>query len=62
MYTHTHIIHRKHLKVQKEAIFLLKVPITVFHDKSQKMYTSLPPLLVNLGYKRHCLRQGKDDD
>lgn len=53
MYTHTHIIHRKHPKVQKEAIFLLQVPLTVFHDNSQKMYPPLPPLLVNLGYKRH---------
>lgn len=53
MYTHTHIIHRKHPKVQKEAIFVLQVPLTVFHDNSQKMYPPLPPLLVNLGYKRH---------
>lgn len=59
MYTHTHIIHRKHPKVQKKVIFLLKFPITVFHDNSRKMHTCLLPLLVNLGYKRHCVDKAK---
>lgn len=63
IYVHTYPHHPQETsQSQKEAIFILKVPITVFQDNSQKLYTSLPPLLVNLGYKRHWHRQGKDDD